>query len=146
MTPVDRLVTGPPDISIEEAERRMLRRRVEKLPLVDADRRIRGLITKKDILVARHRPYSSKDARGRLLVARRSARAATSSSAAPSCSARERSGTSRRDARGLACGAEQEIVIGAADELRLEGPAHGCLRSDASVRDRGRGPLPVRDL
>ena len=68
MTPFDRLVTGPPDISIEEAERRMYGRRVEKLPLVDADRRIRGLITKKDILVARHRPYSSKDARGRLLV------------------------------------------------------------------------------
>ena len=68
MTPVARLVTGPPDISIEEAERRMFARRVEKLPLVDGDRRIRGLITKKDILAARQRPYSSKDARGRLLV------------------------------------------------------------------------------
>jgi IMP dehydrogenase len=68
MTPVARLVTGPPDISIEEAERRMFARRVEKLPLVDEDGRIRGLITKKDILAARQRPYSSKDARGRLLV------------------------------------------------------------------------------
>ena len=68
MTPVDRLVTGPPDISIEEAERRMFARRVEKLPLVDGDRRIRGLITKKDILATRQRPYASKDARGRLLV------------------------------------------------------------------------------
>ena len=68
MTPVAQLVTGPPDISIEEAERRMFVRRVEKLPLVDGDGRIRGLITKKDILAARQRPYSSKDARGRLLV------------------------------------------------------------------------------
>jgi IMP dehydrogenase len=68
MTPIARLVTGPPDISIEEAERRMFARRVEKLPLIDGDRRIRGLITKKDILAARQRPYSSKDARGRLLV------------------------------------------------------------------------------
>ena len=68
MTPVAQLVTGPPDISIEEAERRMFARRVEKLPLVDGDRRIRGLITKKDIFAARQRPYSSKDARGRLLV------------------------------------------------------------------------------
>ena len=68
MTPVARLVTGPPDISIEEAERRMFARRVEKLPLVDAGQRIRGLITKKDILATRQRPYSSKDARGRLLV------------------------------------------------------------------------------
>jgi IMP dehydrogenase len=68
MTPVARLVTGPPDIAIEEAERRMFAHRVEKLPLVDGARGIRGLITKKDILAARQRPYSSKDARGRLLV------------------------------------------------------------------------------
>jgi IMP dehydrogenase len=46
----------------------MFARRVEKLPLVDGDRRIRGLITKKDNLAARQRPYSSKDTRGRLLV------------------------------------------------------------------------------
>jgi IMP dehydrogenase len=68
MTPAATLVTGPPDISIGEAEDRMFAHRVEKLPLVDGDRRIRGLITKKDILAARQRPYSSKDARGRLLV------------------------------------------------------------------------------
>jgi IMP dehydrogenase len=68
MTPAPRLVTGAPDISIEDAERRMFAHRVEKLPLVDGDRRIKGLITKKDILAARQRPHSSKDARGRLLV------------------------------------------------------------------------------
>ena len=68
MTPAERLVTGAPDISIEDAERRMFTHRVEKLPLIDDDRRIRGLITKKDIFAARQRPHSSKDARGRLLV------------------------------------------------------------------------------
>jgi IMP dehydrogenase len=68
MTPRQRLVTAPPEISVEEAERRMFERRVEKLPLVDAGGRIRGLITKKDILASRRRPSSSKDARGRLLV------------------------------------------------------------------------------
>ena len=68
MTPVEKLVTGPPDIAVEEAERRMFDHRIEKLPLVDTDRRIRGLITKKDIILARRRPYSSKDAKGRLLV------------------------------------------------------------------------------
>jgi IMP dehydrogenase len=68
MTPAARLVTGPPDISIGEAERRMYAHRVEKLPLVDGEGRIHGLITKKDILAARQRPYSSQDARGRLLV------------------------------------------------------------------------------
>ena len=68
MTPVEKLVTGPPDITVEEAERRMFDHRIEKLPLVDTDRRIRGLITQKDIILARRRPYSSKDAKGRLLV------------------------------------------------------------------------------
>jgi IMP dehydrogenase len=68
MTPVARLHTAPPDVSLEEAERRMFEQRIEKLPLVDADRRIRGLITKKDIILARRRPYSSKDGKGRLLV------------------------------------------------------------------------------
>jgi IMP dehydrogenase len=68
MTPFARLVTGEPGTSVEDAERRMFAHRVEKLPLVDGDRRIRGLITKKDIFAARQRPYSTKDARGRLLV------------------------------------------------------------------------------
>ncbi len=68
MTPVERLVTGPPGIAAEEAERRMFQHRIEKLPLVDAEGRIRGLITQKDIILARRRPYSSKDAKGRLLV------------------------------------------------------------------------------
>ena len=68
MTPIERLVTGPPDITIEEAERRMFERRIEKLPLVDGERRIRGLITKRDIILTRRRPYSGKDAKGRLIV------------------------------------------------------------------------------
>lgn len=68
MTPVEKLVTGPPEISVGEAERRMSGHRIEKLPLVDAERRIRGLITKKDLILARRRPYSSKDDKGRLLV------------------------------------------------------------------------------
>lgn len=68
MTPADRLVTGPPGIPLEEAERRMFEHRIEKLPLVDAAGHIRGLITKKDVILARRRPYSSKDAKGHLLV------------------------------------------------------------------------------
>jgi IMP dehydrogenase len=68
MTPVGRLVTAPPGISIEQAERRMFDHRIEKLPLVDAEGQIRGLITKKDVILQRRRPYSSKDGKGRLLV------------------------------------------------------------------------------
>jgi IMP dehydrogenase len=69
MTPFERLVTGAPGIALEEAERVLYERRIEKLPLVDAARRIRGLITKSDILLARERPESTKDGKGRLRVA-----------------------------------------------------------------------------
>jgi IMP dehydrogenase len=68
MTPVARLVTARPGIAAEDAERLLFERRLEKLPLVDEQGRIRGLITKKDISLARQRPSSSKDAKGRLLV------------------------------------------------------------------------------
>jgi len=68
MTPIDRLVTAPPEVDMAEAERILFERRVEKLPLVDRQRRIRGLITKRDLILTRQRPYSSKDHKGRLLV------------------------------------------------------------------------------
>jgi IMP dehydrogenase len=68
MTPVSRLVTARPDVSMAEAERLMFERRIEKLPLIDAQGMIRGLITKKDLILARQRPHSSKDKKGRLLV------------------------------------------------------------------------------
>jgi IMP dehydrogenase len=69
MTPFERLVTGAPGIGLEEAERLLYERRIEKLPLVDGERRIRGLITKSDILLSRERPGSTKDGKGRLRVA-----------------------------------------------------------------------------
>jgi IMP dehydrogenase len=68
MTPFDRLHTSPPGITEEVAERIMFDQRIERLPLVDEERRIRGLITLRDILFFRRRPFSSKDAKGRLLV------------------------------------------------------------------------------
>jgi len=68
MTPVARLLTGRPEIAIGEAERMLFERRVEKLPLVDEQQRIRGLITKQDIILSRRRPHSAKDVKGRLLV------------------------------------------------------------------------------
>lgn len=68
MTPYERLHTSPPGISEEAAERIMFEHRIERLPLVDSDRRIQGLITLRDILFFRRRPFSSKDRKGRLLV------------------------------------------------------------------------------
>jgi len=68
MTPIERLVTAAQGIPVENAEQLMFEHRIEKLPLIDASSRIQGLVTKKDIILARQRPYSSKDAKGRLLV------------------------------------------------------------------------------
>ncbi len=68
MTPIEKLHTHAPGISAEEAERLLFEKRIERLPLVDAEGRIHGLITRKDILFLRHRPFASKDGKGRLLV------------------------------------------------------------------------------
>lgn len=68
MTPLARLVTGPPDIGVDAAERLMFDNRIEKLPLVDTQGRVRGLITKKDIILSRLQPHSNRDPKGRLLV------------------------------------------------------------------------------
>jgi IMP dehydrogenase len=64
----DRLVTAPVGTSLEEAERILHRERIEKLPVVDADGRLRGLITVKDIFKRRQFPHAAKDEHGRLLV------------------------------------------------------------------------------
>ena len=68
MTPRERLVTRPPSVSLEEAERAMFEHRVEKLPLVDAENRVRGLVTMRDLKLHQQKPHSSKDVRGRLRV------------------------------------------------------------------------------
>ncbi len=68
MTPFDRLHVGRPGMSPDEATRILYEHRIEKLPVVDEGRRIRGLITKSDILLSRDRPDSTKDGKGRLRV------------------------------------------------------------------------------
>jgi len=68
MTPVDRLRTARPGVSVEQAERLMFENRIEKLPLIDENRRILGLITKSDVILSRQRPESTKDEKGRLRV------------------------------------------------------------------------------
>ncbi len=67
MTPFEKLKTGRPDVATDDAERIMFEGRIERLPLVDDERRIRGLITRKDVRFLRERPFASKDLKGRLL-------------------------------------------------------------------------------
>ncbi|MFZ0530796.1 MAG: IMP dehydrogenase [Propionicimonas sp.] len=67
MTPMP-LVTGWPGISGEEALGLLARHKIEKLPLVDSDGRLRGLITLKDFVKSDKYPLASKDPQGRLRV------------------------------------------------------------------------------
>src|SRR5512143_4059009 len=62
------LVTAPVGISLVEAKRLLQKHRIEKLPLVDENMVIKGLLTVKDIQKARDFPLASKDSQGRLLV------------------------------------------------------------------------------
>ncbi|HOF19377.1 MAG TPA: IMP dehydrogenase, partial [Phycisphaerae bacterium] len=63
-----RLITAPADTSIDEAESILNRHKVEKLLLVDAEGRLAGLITMRDIDKMRQFPRSCRDGRGRLRV------------------------------------------------------------------------------
>ena len=60
--------TAAPDTSLKEAERLLHEFRVEKLPLVDKDGRVAGLVTLKDIMKITQFPKATKDSRGRLSV------------------------------------------------------------------------------
>ena len=62
------LVTAPVGTTLAEAEEILHRHKIEKLPVVDADGRLRGLITVKDIQKKVQFPYATKDDRGRLRV------------------------------------------------------------------------------
>jgi IMP dehydrogenase len=56
------------DVTIDEAKKIMFQHRVEKLPVVDRDRKLLGLITIKDVYSRERNSLASRDAEGRLLV------------------------------------------------------------------------------
>jgi IMP dehydrogenase len=62
------LVTAPVNTTLEEAKNILQERRIEKLPLVDANGRLIGLITVKDIQKKKDYPNAATDRQGRLLV------------------------------------------------------------------------------
>src|SRR6266704_3514838 len=62
------LVTAPVGTTLGEAEEILHRHKIEKLPVVDADGRLRGLITVKDIQKKIEYPQATKDEQGRLRV------------------------------------------------------------------------------
>lgn len=65
----ENLVTAPVGTGLDDAERILARHRIEKLPVVDAEGVLKGLITVKDIFKRRQHPDANKDQHGRLRVA-----------------------------------------------------------------------------
>lgn len=63
----EKLITGAPDISLDEALKVLKKYKIEKLPLVDKDNVLKGLITIKDIEKHEQYPNSARDASGRLI-------------------------------------------------------------------------------
>jgi IMP dehydrogenase len=108
------LITAPAGTTLEEAERILGEHRIEKLPVVDGNGRLKGLITVKDIHKRRQYPNANKDHHGRLRVA-----AAI--------------GASRRDmerAKALIDAGADVIVIDTA-----HGHSDGVLQTTAAVRE-----------
>jgi IMP dehydrogenase len=65
----DGLVTAPVGTKLQDAEKTLQKHKIEKLPIVDEDGRLSGLITIKDIEKVIEFPNAAKDEHGRLLVA-----------------------------------------------------------------------------
>jgi IMP dehydrogenase len=62
------VIVAGPEVTIDEAKRIMNRRKVEKLPVVDHNRKLLGLITIKDVYSRERFPLATRDEQGRLLV------------------------------------------------------------------------------
>ena len=68
MTPIDRLVVHRGAIAPEQAEQLMVERKIKKLPLVNEQGELIGLITARDLLKQRRLPFATRDEQGRLRV------------------------------------------------------------------------------
>ena len=69
MTPKERLVTTAQTTDLESATDILQKHKIEKLPIVDKDDKLIGLVTYKDITKAKNKPMACKDEKGRLRVA-----------------------------------------------------------------------------
>lgn len=68
MTPRDRLIVHTGPVSLADAERLMVARKIKKLPLVDENDVLIGLMTAKDVAKHKQHPFATRDAQGRLRV------------------------------------------------------------------------------
>ena len=65
----DNLVTTNQSTDLEAAAQILQKHKIEKLPVVDKDNKLIGLVTYKDITKAKDKPMACKDSKGRLRVA-----------------------------------------------------------------------------
>ena len=68
MTPADHIVSVGPSVTSTEARSLLYQHRLEKLPVVDRDGKVVGLITSRDVVRVEERSQASVDGKGRLLV------------------------------------------------------------------------------
>jgi len=68
MTPRERLVTAKPDVTVEQARELLYKHRIEKLPVLDSDGNLVGLITARDLIKLHQSPDVTTDSKGRLRV------------------------------------------------------------------------------
>lgn len=68
MTSPERIITSGPETTLDDARKILHEHRLEKLPLVDAQGNLVGLITAQDVIKRRDHPEATKDGRGRLRV------------------------------------------------------------------------------
>ncbi|HWD39728.1 MAG TPA: IMP dehydrogenase [Fimbriimonas sp.] len=61
------LITAPEGTTLEQAQEMLAEHRIEKLPIVDAEGKLKGLITIKDIQKVKRHPLATKDRKGRLV-------------------------------------------------------------------------------
>ncbi len=62
------LVTAKPGTNLDEAQALLAEHRIEKLPIIDSEGKLKGLITIKDIEKVKRHPHATKDSKGRLVV------------------------------------------------------------------------------
>jgi IMP dehydrogenase len=68
MTGLDRLITAKSTVSLDDARRLLYENRIEKLPVINSDGTLKGLITAQDVLKPVKNPSAALDEKGRLRV------------------------------------------------------------------------------
>ena len=137
------LVTAPVGTTLDEANEILHRHKIEKLPVVDADGHLKGLITVKDIQKRIQFPLSTKDEQGRPVSAPPSGSAPTRSSGPARCRGRGRRRRRRHGARALGVGAEMVRRIKAEWDVQVIAGNIATAEAAEALIDAGADAIKV---